>query len=252
MWESLAWAAMNSDPLAALASLEGVGSAFAATRDGIDAVLRDRGLRATAASDTVESLLRGARASAALETGEGEPDLEGGSPLLEAALRVSTELLGLTPLISRSPLQAMARVHALAGAGAVPSEQLGRPVDPAGAERLGSISELLVAPTSAPALVVAAVVHAELISAAPFASHNPIVARAMERLVLAARGVDTLSLIVPEAGHLALRAAYASNLVAYQSGGTAGVQAWLLYAAQAYAAGVEACPLVARARKERT
>jgi hypothetical protein len=235
---------MNSDPLAALTSLEGVGSAFAATRDGIDAVLRDRGLRATAASDTVESLLRGARASGALETAEGSANA---ALLAEAALRVSTELLSLAPLVSRSPLQAMARVHALAGVGSVDSEDLGRPVDAAAAERLGAIAGLLASPTSAPALVVAAVVHAELISAAAFASHNGIVARAMERLVLVSRGVDEKSLIVPEAGHLALRAAYASNLIGYQSGGTAGVHAWLLYAAQAYAAGVEASPLVSPA-----
>jgi hypothetical protein len=48
---------------------------------------------------------------------------------------------------------------------------------------------------------------------------------------------------VPEAGHLALRAAYESNLRGYRDGGAAGVQAWLLYAAEAFAAGAEASPL---------
>src|SRR3546814_13303006 len=62
------------------------------------------------------------------------------------------------------------------------------------------------APTDAPAMLVAAIVHADLITAAPFASHNGIVARAAERLVLVARGVDEKSLLVPEAGHLELRA----------------------------------------------
>ena len=62
--------------------------------------------------------------------------------------------------------------------------------------------------TDAPALLVAAVVHAELAAAAPFASHNGLVARAAERLVLVARGLDEKSLVVPEAGHLALRPAY--------------------------------------------
>ncbi len=37
----------DADPLAPLLRLEGVPSAFAATRDGIDALLRDRGLRRT-------------------------------------------------------------------------------------------------------------------------------------------------------------------------------------------------------------
>ena len=86
-------------------------------------------------------------------------------------------------------------------------------------------------------------VHAELATAAPFASHNGLVARAAERLVLVARGVDAKSLVVPEAGHLALRAAYESNLRALPDGGRAGVHAWLLYCAEAYAAGAEASPL---------
>ena len=50
-----------------LTELEGVPSAFAATRDGIDVMLRDRGLRRTTPEQTAESLLRGAHASAVLE-----------------------------------------------------------------------------------------------------------------------------------------------------------------------------------------
>ena len=93
--------------------------------------------------------------------------------------------------------------------------------------------------------MVAAVVHADLATVAPFASHNGLVARAAERLVLVARGVDRTSVLVPEAGHLALRPQYESNLLGYRDGGAAGVHAWLLYAAEAYAAGAEASPLSA-------
>ena len=50
---------MTDEPLAWLVSLEGVGSAFAAARDGIDVMLRDRGLRRTTPDTTGESLLRG-------------------------------------------------------------------------------------------------------------------------------------------------------------------------------------------------
>ena len=64
--------------------------------------------------------------------------------------------------------------------------------------------------------------HADVATAAPFASHNGIVARALERLVLVARGVDAKSLVVPEAGHLALRAEYESNLRGYAEGGPRG------------------------------
>ena len=237
---------MTDDPLAGLMSLEGVPSGFAAVRDGIDAMLRDRGLRRTTPDTTAESLLRGAHASAVLE-GSGsslEEARDGrGDEVAQASLRVSTELLAQAPVLGRSPGQALARIHALAGAGSLRDDELGRPRDAGAAERLLGIATVLTTPTEAPALVVAAVVHADLAVAAPFGSHNGIVARAAERLVLVARGVDAKSLVVPEAGHLALRAAYESNLRGYRDGGRAGVHAWLLYAAEAYAAGAEASPL---------
>jgi hypothetical protein len=91
--------------------------------------------------------------------------------------------------------------------------------------------------------VTAAVLHAEIATVAPFASHNGIVARAAERLLLVERGVDPTSLTVPEAGHRALRPEYESNLRGYRDGGPAGVHSWLLYAAEAYAASAEASPL---------
>ena len=94
-----------------------------------------------------------------------------------------------------------------------------------------------------PALVTAALVHAELATAAPFGSADGLVARASERLVLVSSGLDAKSLVVPEAGHLALRPAYESNLRAYAEGGRAGVHAWLLHCAAAYTAGAEASPL---------
>ena len=152
-------------------------------------------------------------------------------------MRVSTELLSLVPVMGRTPLQAFARLHSLTG-GPTP----GQPRSAEAAERLQSLSKALLA-TSSPGLVVAALVHAELASVAPFASHNGIVARAAERLVMVARGVDPASLVVPEAGHLALRAAYESNLRGYRDGGDSGLHSWLLYAAEAQTKGAEASPL---------
>ncbi len=237
---------MTADPLAPLVSLEGVPSAYAAVRDGIDVMLRDRGLRRTSPETTAESLLRGAHASAVLEGSTSSlADLRDGAGDAVAAdsLRVSAMLLSLVPTLRQAPLQALARVHAVAGAASLPEVQLGRPRDGAAADRLRGLASLLTAPSQAPALLVAAVVHAELATAAAFASHNGLVARAVERLVLVARGVDEKSLVVPEAGHLALRPQYESNLRGYAEGGQAGVHSWLLYAAEAYAAGAEASPL---------
>jgi hypothetical protein len=230
----------SPDPLAWLSELEGVPSAFAATRDGIDAMLRDRGLRRTSPAQTSESLLRGAHASAVLEGSSSsleEVRAGHGDEPAQAAVRLSTELLALVPVVGRSPAQALARLHALTG-----GRSPGAPVTAEGSRRLRSLATTLLATTS-PALLVAAVVHADLATAAPFASHNGLVARAAERLVLVARGVDPASLVVPEAGHLALRAAYESNLRGYREGGREGLHAWLLYAAQAQTQGAEASPL---------
>lgn len=239
----------SSDPLARLASLEGVASAMAAARDGIDVLLRDRGLRQSPPELTGESLLLGAHASAVLEGSDTDLDAMragSGDEVAQAALRVSAEVLSQVPVVAQSPLQAFARLHTLAGKGVVDDADLGRPRDAASSARLTDLARLLVAPTEAPALVVAAVVHAELASVAPFESHNGIVARAAERLVLVARGVDPKSLVVPEAGHLRLRREYESNLRAYRDGGPSGVHAWLLYAAEGYAAGAEASPVARR------
>jgi hypothetical protein len=224
----------STDVFAALARLEGVPSAFAAARDGIDALLRDRGLRRTGPETTTESLLRGARASAELEGADFGED---------GAVRLSTELLGLLPVWRRSPLQALARMHALAARGVVGDEHLGRPVR--GADRLGDLASRVTNPTSAPALLVAAVVHAEIVATEAFTVGNGVVARAAERLVLVDRSVDPASVTVPEAGHLAAGPAYAALVRAYRDGERSAVRQWLLHCADAYAKGAELSPLAA-------
>lgn len=233
----------SPDLLAEWGAQEGVPSAMAAARDAIDLLLRDRGLRRTGAEVTAESLLRGAHASAVLSgsASSWEEVRDGrGDEVAVAAVRLSTHTLSVVPALRRAPLQAFARLHAVA-VGA--QESAGRPSGPEGARVLGSLGRLLTTPTTAPALVVAAIAHAEIAAAEPFASYDGLVARAVERALLVERGVDPPSVVVPEAGHLAVRAAYESNLRAYRDGGAAGRRAWLLYAAEAYGKGVEASPL---------
>lgn len=229
----------TDDAFAALAALEGVASGFAAARDGIDALLRDRGLRRTGPDLTAEALLRGARASAALEGGEYDET---------GAVRLSTELLGLLPVWRTAPLQALARMHTLVARGTVSDDELGRPVQ--SAPRLTDLAGRLAAPTSAPGMVVAAVVHAEIAAAEAFAGHNRVIARAAERLVLVDRAIDPASVTVPEAGHLALSPAYSQLLDRYRVAGPGqglpATHAWLLHCAQAYAAGAEKSPLADR------
>jgi hypothetical protein len=235
------------DRLEGAEGLEGVGSGFAAARDGIDTMLRDRGLRRTSPELTTESLLRGARASAVLAGSVSSLDdvREGrGDATAQASLRVSVELLGLSGVFARTPLQALARIHALAAAGTVSADRIGRPRDPGSADRLRAVAALVGG--ARPALMTAALIHAELVTAAPFGSADGLVARAAERLVLVSSGVDAKSLVVPEAGHLALRSAYESNLRAYAAGSRAGLRAWLVYCSEAYVAAAEASPLLDR------
>ena len=237
---------MSNDPFISAASLEGIPSAYAATRDGLDSLLRDRGLRRSSPESTGESLLLGASATAAIEgstydiealrAGEGDATARG-------AVLLSTELLGLVPVWNRSPLQAIARIHALAAAGSVGSSDLGRPSNPTGAERLNLLGRLLGQPTEAPGLVVAALVHAEIAVSGAFVSHNGVVARAAERLVLVAKGVDPASVTVPEAGHAAEIEGYRAALAAYELGDAAGIHQWLMYASQAFSRGAEASPI---------
>jgi len=192
---------------------------------------------------TSESLLRGAIASAELEgSGSTAADVRAGEgdPIAAAAVRLSTELLGVLPAWQSAPLQGLARLHAIAAAGTVDEAVLGRPVDSAGADRLATLARSLSAPTQAPGMVVASVVHAEVFAADAFASHNGLVARAAERLVLVGSGVDPASVTIPEAGHLACGAAYVTALRSYRDGGRDGVHRWLLQSIRAYAAGAEA------------
>jgi hypothetical protein len=91
--------------------------------------------------------------------------------------------------------------------------------------------------------VVAALVHAEIVAAGAFVSHNGVVARAAERLVLVSKGVDPASVLVPEAGHAAEIDGYRAALTAYEKGDSTGIHQWLMYATQAFSRGAEASPL---------
>jgi hypothetical protein len=236
---------LASDPFASASALEGVPSALAAARDGIDAVVRDLRVSGSRPDVTAESLLRGAIASAQLEGSSSSLAMARAGKLdaiAAGAIRLSTELLSLVKVVDYAPLQALARMHALAAGPDEPSR--GRPRDdPPAVARMTELARRLVTPTRAPALAVAALVHAEIATARPFATANGLVARGAERLVLVARGVDSRSVIVPEAGHLAAADSYAESLVAYSDGGEAGVRRWLLHSAQAYSRGAVESPL---------
>jgi hypothetical protein len=230
------------DPLADLACLPGVPSAVAAATAAVDAVLRDRGLRLVENSLRVQALLAGAEASASLTD-----DPNRWRP---GARRLAAELTALAGLIRVAPAQALARAHAVVARGLEPDDQLGRVNDdPVIARRMGELSQLLATPTAAPAVVLAAVVHAEIATLGAFGAASGLVARGAEHLVLLACGLDPYGVVVVEAGHAADPAGYRAGLAGYANGGVPGVSGWIIQCAAAAAHGAELSPVAGTAAR---
>ena len=246
-----------SDPLLRLTDLPGVADAVEESRQAVDRLLGHRVLRRRGGEVSAESVLRGARASAALE---GEPvSLDalraGGTagPVAQGALRVTGELAQLIGTWGQAPRQVLARLHVLAAADAVPPDDLGRPRngpdarDPLGlgapppasvvAPRLDTLTETLTARSTAPAIVAAAVAHGELLTLRPFGWGDGVVARAAERLTLIARGLDPKALVAIEVGHESLAEEYAAALRGFGEGTAEGVAGWIRHCAAAVEAG---------------
>ena len=221
-----------SDPLAALARLEGVPSAVAAATAAVDAVLRDRGLRAIGPDAVAAARWASARANA---DATAEP-----GTWFPGALRLTAETEALAAVLRTTPAQALARAHGLTARGVLDDDGLGR-VRPSAevADRVQGVLRLLREPTAAPALVRAAVVHAELATLAPFGPGSDVVARAVEHVVLVEAGLDPRGVVVVEAGHAGVGPAYGRLLAGYATGGVAAVRAWLLHCAAAVALGAE-------------
>jgi hypothetical protein len=111
---------------------------------------------------------------------------------------------------------------------------LGPPPAPATvAVRLDALFDLLMGDTEAPAIVVGAIVHGELLALRPFGRCDGIVARGAQRVTFIARGLDPKSLIAPEVGHAELGDAYAEALRGYVTGTPEGVAGWVRHCADA-------------------
>ncbi|HEX6968851.1 MAG TPA: oxidoreductase [Micromonosporaceae bacterium] len=220
-----------TDPLAPLLALTDVAPALQRARDRIDDALRHRALRRHGGRVAAEVGLRSAVASAALE-GSGH-DLEAvragtvTDPVLQGALRVAEAIPGLVDLWLKAPRQVLAKVHVLAARGVTDPEALGRPVaDPLVAARLDTMFSVLATGTKTP-LLLAAVVHGELLALRPFPGPSGVVARAAARLTLLATGVDPRGLVAVEVGHHEREPEYVGSAGAFATGTRDGIRAWL-------------------------
>ncbi|WP_406201927.1 oxidoreductase [Kitasatospora sp. NBC_01560] len=121
------------------------------------------------------------------------------------------------------------------------------------AARLDQLSRLLIARADGqgvgtPALVVASVVHGELLALRPFGSHNGVIARAAQRIVLIAEGLDPKSICPAEVGFAELGTdAYRRALAGYLAGTPEGLAAWIGHCGRALRLGVRESTAVCEA-----
>jgi hypothetical protein len=238
-------------PLAPLLRLAGIPEALDAARNAVDKALRHPGLRRSGGKVAAEAGLRAAVASAALE-GHGYPvaEVRAGTvtdPVLQGALRVARDLDAMAPLWTRVPRQVLARAHVLIARGVVAPDELGRPrPDPVAGARLAALLELVRrGPADVPSLLLAAVVHGELLAVAPFAGPAGVLARAAARLTLISGGLDPRGLLPVEAGHLAREPEYVGSRAAFATGTPDGLRAWLRHCAAAVTLAAEETAAIA-------
>ena len=261
-----------ADSLVQLSALPGVPEATDAAREACTQLRWHQALRRRIPSAAAESRVRGARASAALDGAEMDVavvrDLMRGAvawsqnpdpieAVLKGAVQATAETEHILAMVIAAPSQALARVHLAAAGHLLPEAQVGRPrrageisrefsdLGPVPDEdvvrqRLSGIVELLLCAKDAPAVVVAALVHAEIATVRPFVRGNGLVARAIERAVIQASGLDPTGVAVTEIGHGASGvAAYVGALAAYGSGSPQGVGLWITHCAKAIVAGAQ-------------
>jgi len=261
-----------ADSLVQLSALPGVTEATDAAREACTQLRWHQALRRRIPSAAAESRVRGARASAALDGAAMDVDVvrdlmrgavawsQDPDPIeavLKGAAQATAETEHIHAMVIAAPSQALARVHLAAAGHLLPETQVGRPrregeisrefsdLGPAPGEdvvrqRLSGIVELLMCAKDAPAVVVAALVHAEIATVRPFVRGNGLVARAIERAVIQASGLDPTGVAVPELGHGAGGVStYVGALAAYGSGSPQGVALWITQCAQAIVAGAD-------------
>jgi hypothetical protein len=264
-----------ADPLAPLAELQGVAAAGEEAREALRRAHRHRTNLRGWPTTAAEASLRAARASSVLDGGSMQLSEDGdlpsarsparawahargptrGSPdpVLAGALRVAEALEGgatsLVGVWQRAPLQAIARLHALAAADLADDDSLGRPRgDAEVGRRLALLADIVTGGTKVPAPVLAAVAHGELLTLEPFGTADGVVARAVSRLVTIASGLDPHGLGVPEMYWMRHSGDYLAAARGFSSGTPDGLAAWLVLSARALHAGAREALTIAQAR----
>ncbi len=245
----------KADLLAPLLELPGVAEAAEAARTALGKAHRHRTNLRNWPVTAAESSVRGARCSSALDGGGVQlDDAASGAddPVLAGALRVGQALEGgatnLVGVWQRAPLQALARLHALAAADLTSESELGRPRPvPEISARMDLMTRLVRGGSTVPAAVLAAVAHGELMALAPFGSADGVVARAVSRLVTIASGLDPHGLGVPEVYWMRRPDEYRAAAADFATGRPEGVGSWVVMCCRALEDGAREALSIAEA-----
>lgn len=251
----------SDDPLAGLVGLPGVAAAVEAARVACEELRWHEAYRRRWREVRAEAGLRGAQGSAALDGARLPLDavraLATGTPpssstehaLGWGAVRATAYVERLMPDLGARgqaalpPLgQLVAGVHAATTGGWLDPSLVGRlrldeaprdltglgaaPVGDEVAARLDLLAHV-VATTRAPGLVVAAVVHGELLTLRPFVAGNGVVARAVARLLVTSRGLDPTGSVICEPGWAAAPNPYLAAAAGFATGTPDGVAGWV-------------------------
>lgn len=246
-----------AESVRAIADWPEVAPGLESAREACTGLRWHQALRRRIPQAAAESRVRGAHASAEADGARSDlsvvRDLMRGAVewperpdpvdlIVRGAIQATAETEHAGAYLTRAPRQLLARLHVAAGTPLSPADQVGRPRGPGETcaefldlgpapenidSRLAGMVELL-ADEQAPALLVAALVHAEIATARPFVRGNGLVARAVERTVIRARGLDPTGVGVPEFGHARRAGApYLGALTAYGTGTREGLVVWL-------------------------
>jgi hypothetical protein len=256
--------------------LREVADVVSNARAACDAMARHPGLQRTLPVLQAEAALRAARAGLALDgielalydlrdiaRGLATPPYGPAGSMVTGALRLQVELvraiggMGEWSPTPAQPLPVMlASWHAVATS-ALGSGEPGRmrdaeqPADleglgdaPVGEElarRMAGLAELVAAPLSRgmSGLVVAAVMHGELLVTRPFPQANGMVARALLRWQLARTGVDRTGTVVPEAVWADAAARHRSVVAGFATGEWSRAVAWVRWVSAAVTQGAD-------------
>ena len=249
------------DPLSNLIKIESINNAITSALKSIDELNWNRSVRNNKDLIPLARRISG-YASAALEGANmpadprQDPDDSPMGKLSNAALGITAEVDFQLTTFLKTPSQTWARLHSFID----DSEERGRPrtnndvIDPLHLgsplphelieSRMNNLVELITT-SSAPAVLIAAIAHAELATIAPFSKGSQLIARATSRLILQSKNIDQLKLVMPEYGFYKIgRNSYAKALMAYQSGSIEGVSKWVELHSQALVIGATSSDLV--------